>query len=510
MAQTTRREFLERTAYAAGMTGMAAALPAGTILAEAADAAARRSGLPAPRNVPIDHFVVLMMENRSFDHYFGWVPGADAVQNQTYTDPSGASVPTRHFSTLGTGGMEYKGCGHPDPGHGWDSGRAQLLVYPTLFLVDLTDDAELEAALCKAYNSWLGDACNKSKGRLKFVAILPLRSIPESLKEMKRAKDLGAVGIFFRGIEGDKTIDHPYFHPVYEQAAKLDMAICIHTGSGAPWMLPDFEHARNHTFAHGRALPIFAFRDLIANRIPEKFPGLRIGFIEASARWAPFMMHILRRLFKDRPKFKNSAELFRDYNLFIAREADEDIPYLAKCIGEDNIVIGSGLRSQRPIRRGKTGRDSRRPRGRPGKRWRKRSWYLTRADCMDCSSSYCQVLNHDGHEEDRGSRGADEISVGAYGVRPLPDFVFFCHFDTERVDSFSDRNSSAPLTKHMTSNELENYVAHVAEHFKPNTVTRSSKPTNSAASLTADSARYTATSYVGLLLNYTIPAGRYD
>ena len=127
MAQETRREFLERTAYTAGMAGLAAALPAGTILAEAADAAARRSGLPSPRNLPIDHFVVLMMENRSFDHYFGWVPGADALQDQSYTDPSGASVPTRHFSTLGSGGMEYKGCGHPDPGHGWESGRAQLL-----------------------------------------------------------------------------------------------------------------------------------------------------------------------------------------------------------------------------------------------------------------------------------------------------------------------------------------------------------------------------------------------
>ncbi len=215
------------------------------------------------------------------------------------------------------------------------------VIYPTLFLVYLTDDAELETALCKAYNSWLADACNNSNGRLKFVAVLPLRSIPESLKEMKRAKESGAVGIFFRGIEGDKTIDHPYFHPVYERAAQFDMAICIHTGSGAPWMLPYFEHARNHTFAHGRALPIFAFRDLVANRIPEKFPGLRIGFIEASAGWAPFMLHILRRLFKDRPKFKNSTELFRDYNLFIACEADEDIPYLAKCIGDDNIVIGS-------------------------------------------------------------------------------------------------------------------------------------------------------------------------
>ena len=126
MAQT-RREFLERTAYGAGLAGMSALLPASTILAEAAEAAARTSGMPAARNVPIDHFVVLMMENRSFDHYFGWVTGADASQQQSYTDPAGNSVPTRHFSTLGSGGVEYKGCGHPDPGHGWDSGRAQLL-----------------------------------------------------------------------------------------------------------------------------------------------------------------------------------------------------------------------------------------------------------------------------------------------------------------------------------------------------------------------------------------------
>jgi phospholipase C len=83
--------------------------------------------LPTPRNLEIDHVVVLMMENRSFDHYFGWLAGAaDAVQQQSFPDPSGTQVPTRHFSTLGTGGMEYKGCGHPDPGHGWDSGRAQL------------------------------------------------------------------------------------------------------------------------------------------------------------------------------------------------------------------------------------------------------------------------------------------------------------------------------------------------------------------------------------------------
>ena len=33
-------------------------------------------------------------------------------------------MPTRHASSLGT--AQWQGCGHPDPGHGWDSGRAQL------------------------------------------------------------------------------------------------------------------------------------------------------------------------------------------------------------------------------------------------------------------------------------------------------------------------------------------------------------------------------------------------
>jgi phospholipase C len=124
--ELSRRDFLGRTAYAAGLAG-AAGLPVSTLLSEAASAAARRSPLPSPRNLEIDHFVVLMMENRSFDHYFGWLAGAaDAVQDQSFPDPFGAQVPTRHFSTLGSGGIEYKGCGHPDPGHGWESGRAQL------------------------------------------------------------------------------------------------------------------------------------------------------------------------------------------------------------------------------------------------------------------------------------------------------------------------------------------------------------------------------------------------
>ncbi len=123
-ADLTRKEFLERTACTAGLAGMASTLPASALLYEAAEAEARRARLPSPRNVEIDHFVILMMENRSFDHYLGWVPGADATQRQSYRDPAGNQIPTRPADTLGT--ARWQGCGYVDPGHGWKSGRAQL------------------------------------------------------------------------------------------------------------------------------------------------------------------------------------------------------------------------------------------------------------------------------------------------------------------------------------------------------------------------------------------------
>src|SRR3954462_9605997 len=71
-----RREFLARTAGLAGLAGLATALPAETLISQATKVQARNP-LPSPRNLPIDTFVVLMMENRSFDHYFGWRPDAD-------------------------------------------------------------------------------------------------------------------------------------------------------------------------------------------------------------------------------------------------------------------------------------------------------------------------------------------------------------------------------------------------------------------------------------------------
>src|SRR5207253_3850775 len=106
----TRRQFLRGVA---GTAALAASRPW--------PASAWAAAAPAGTDAPFDHVVLLMMENRSFDHYLGWLPGADGRQaGLQFTDRSG-----RAFSTHRLAG-EFQGCAFLDPDHSWEGGRTQL------------------------------------------------------------------------------------------------------------------------------------------------------------------------------------------------------------------------------------------------------------------------------------------------------------------------------------------------------------------------------------------------
>jgi phospholipase C len=78
------------------------------------------AALPPPARSGIDHIVVVMMENRSFDHFLGWMPKADGRQaGLTYTDAAGATHSTYPLAP------DFQGCAHPDPDHSYNGGRVQ-------------------------------------------------------------------------------------------------------------------------------------------------------------------------------------------------------------------------------------------------------------------------------------------------------------------------------------------------------------------------------------------------
>jgi len=115
-----RRDFLARAGALAGAAGLASVLGVDQLLSQAALREARANPLPSPSELPIDTFVVLMMENRSFDHYFGWFPEADGENaGLSYPDNDGVQHPTHPLAP------DFQGCGFKDPDHGWDGGRAE-------------------------------------------------------------------------------------------------------------------------------------------------------------------------------------------------------------------------------------------------------------------------------------------------------------------------------------------------------------------------------------------------
>jgi phospholipase C len=75
--------------------------------------------LPDPADSGIEHIVVVMMENRSFDHILGWLPGANGQQaGLAYLDNKGEAHPTYRLTT-------FVGCSHPDPDHSYAGGRSE-------------------------------------------------------------------------------------------------------------------------------------------------------------------------------------------------------------------------------------------------------------------------------------------------------------------------------------------------------------------------------------------------
>ncbi|MFL5308056.1 MAG: alkaline phosphatase family protein [Polyangia bacterium] len=104
--------FVVSAASCAGASDTPESTETGALMAAPGSVAPARSG--------IEHVVVVMMENRSFDHLFGWVHGADGRQaGLSYPDRTGAMQPTHPLAP------DFQGCAHPDPDHSFQGGRVE-------------------------------------------------------------------------------------------------------------------------------------------------------------------------------------------------------------------------------------------------------------------------------------------------------------------------------------------------------------------------------------------------
>ena len=232
------------------------------------------------------------------------------------------------------------------------------VVFPTMFLVSSAEDVKLEGALFHAYNTYLARSCAQSNGRLRWVALIPFRDPEAAKQEIRRAKDLGAVGVFTMGLVWDQTLDNSAFFPIYEEAAELDMPICVHLGWASPKVTSVFENGQSF-FSSATVPVIWGFISTMGVGLLKRYPKLRIGFLETGSMWVPYAIQQLRRRAKPRSITRPGAgrpsvssgidneyycdpeEFFRSGRAFVNCEGDEDFDFLLKHLGEDGLMCSS-------------------------------------------------------------------------------------------------------------------------------------------------------------------------
>jgi predicted TIM-barrel fold metal-dependent hydrolase len=209
--------------------------------------------------------------------------------------------------------------------------------------------------LCRAWNGWIADFCKENPSRLKASALITLHDVDLAIEEVRRAVNhlgITALSLCPEPVNG-KRIHDRYYDPVWAEIEKLGVALCFH-----PPARPKQDQVANKFFGHPNANIvamalrnpvelILAVSSFCAGGVLEKFPDLRVAFLEGNCAWLPWLLYRLDERAKlhgplaDVPLSKKPSEYFLR-QCFISLDPDEYlVSDVIKRIGDDNLVIST-------------------------------------------------------------------------------------------------------------------------------------------------------------------------
>jgi hypothetical protein len=179
------------------------------------------------------------------------------------------------------------------------AGIGATVLYPTAGLATgAIRDPDWAVALCRAYNDWLAARFLAASPRLGGVALLPLQDPAAAAEELRRAvRTLGMVGGVLAAVGLERALGHAGFDPLYAEAQRLDVPLAVHGGPSQGLALDRLDHfAQVHTLAHPFA-QMTQLTSVLMSGVLDRFPRLRIAFLEAGVGWVPYLLERMDRAY---------------------------------------------------------------------------------------------------------------------------------------------------------------------------------------------------------------------
>jgi uncharacterized protein len=167
---------------------------------------------------------------------------------------------------------------------------------------------------------------------------------------------MGSVAVMLLGVTGDIRIDDPAMEPIWTAANDVGLPIAIHTGHSfrALGYVNDTHHDKT---ALSFWLTVqFAFQRVISKGIADRYPNLRIAFLEAGCSWVPGLVERITdycgfpgaRAGEDFRRGYNAEHWPKEYiergQIYFGFEVDEKLlPFVLEEFGDECWLYGSDI-----------------------------------------------------------------------------------------------------------------------------------------------------------------------
>jgi uncharacterized protein len=253
----------------------------------------------------------------------------------------------------------------PNPGpEDWldflrDSGIESTVLYPSLALAyGRITSLDYSVAICRAYNDWVHDEYLKRDKRFRAMAIIPMQDPPEAAKELRRAvTELGMLGAMLPTNGLAEPLGSKTYWPVYEEANRLGCPIAVHGGAHDRFGMNYMNmYVPVHALGHPWGLALNC-ANIVYNGIFERFPKVRIAFLEGGIAW---LLMLLERLHashethfqhippdeygigEDKDPAKYIKDLIAKDRFYLGIETEElTMPFALKVVGNRGFLYSS-------------------------------------------------------------------------------------------------------------------------------------------------------------------------
>ena len=211
-------------------------------------------------------------------------------------------------------------------------------------------DPDLQAGMARAYNRWAEEMRETSGGRILSAGPVPLNDITRAVEEVHYAYEhLGTRCFWARPNPfNQRTLGDRYYDPLWEVLQDLDVSFGTHEFMGLAGTSAGCERFSSfvewHSCVHQMEAQM-AMLAMIVNGVYERFPRLRVAYMEAGSAWLPSWLHRIEEHVElagwlETPECtKDPIEYFKQ-NCWVTTECDEELVYhVIDEMGDDRILF---------------------------------------------------------------------------------------------------------------------------------------------------------------------------